>query len=562
MKSFTINTITNSKLILEIDGKVINSKELAVFIDGFVLPRDSIYNEYSKYSQNNLILELYKKYKEKFIEYIKGNFIIIIKEPVDFHLFTDHFGIKKFFYFHDNNKIIISNQLKNITNNIDTTISNENIAIHALLCHHICGTTIFKNIFSSTSASYFHIFENNFNINNYWSINELYNLSRENINYADISKQIVTTIQRYLDYLKINKISLSLTGGNDTRIILAALLKIGVNPHLYTYGNPNSYDSLVPQKIASTFNLEHETYDIKFDKSSFKQKANDIVIRGNSITSIHRAHRMESIKKESKFAKSMFLGTLGGEFIKGATINDYIISNFVSMWWNNNVDKKKLILSTLNKKFINTNNISIDYIEDFLAKQPFFCNGKDQNELFALSDITAQYHDAQDINLYNSYLDNVIPVFLDIDYLYLLFASNYTFLSKNEIQNKLLRKLENPFFASNLVKNIYPDLLDIEYSSHYSPKELLNNKYLTAIKKKVRGQFNKFPPNFPLDSWMEEFVKYNIFKAKKDLNLRKIYNWEDINKAILNEEYESHEAAWLRYTNVIMNYYFVKEYIG
>ena len=60
---------------------------------------------------------------------------------------------------------------------------------------------------------------------------------------------------------------------------------------------------------------------------------------------------------------------------------------------------------------------------------------------------------------------------------------------------------------------------------------------------------------------MEEFVITNIFKAKDNSNICNIYNWKKIDKAILNKDYQNHEASWLRYTNVIMNYYLIKEYI-
>ena len=71
------------------------SNNLFVFYEGHVLLR---YGYYSKRKGLKLIHELYTIYKNDFIKKVKGNFTIIIIDNNKFYIFSDRFGIKKYFY--------------------------------------------------------------------------------------------------------------------------------------------------------------------------------------------------------------------------------------------------------------------------------------------------------------------------------------------------------------------------------------------------------------------------------------------------------------------------------
>ena len=72
---------------------------VSIVIDGYVLPRMEYANEYSRYTSESLIKELYTKYHLGFINYIKGNFVIIIIKGEKFNILTDRIGIRKCFYY-------------------------------------------------------------------------------------------------------------------------------------------------------------------------------------------------------------------------------------------------------------------------------------------------------------------------------------------------------------------------------------------------------------------------------------------------------------------------------
>ena len=362
-----------------------------------------------------------------------------------------------------------------------------------------------------------------------------------------------------LEHLSPKSISSLLQEGIEIRNILASLLNLNYTPNLYTYGNPDSYDAIVAQKIAKETGIAHRIYNWKLDSTIFKEKAKKIIINGNTQTSIHRVHRLMSVEEEAKSSDLMILGTLGGEFIKGVGINDYIIPKFAKLWWQHEKDYGKvLIKDTLTCRYYRANEIDINKVEEILSVQPFFSNTQLKNEFYILGLLTARMHDAQDINIYSKELDVLTP-FLDIDYLNILFKSRYTFLNKAVIKNKIQRRMENPLFSSNFLKFIYKPLLNIEYAGFYSPKEVLISKYYAASLKYVRQRIIKrnYPSNFPLKEWMFSFILENYESALYDPQIGSLFISGDYVSGLSISRNSTVESQWIPFTNPIM-FKFVK----
>lgn len=532
-----------------------------ICFDGYILPRHNIFNEYKNLNSKELIFALYQKYKLDFIQYVKGNFCIVIFEKGKFYIFTDQIGIKKVFYWQNGNDFIISNNLKNITKNIKAEVSTENIAIYALTYHFVGGTTIFKNINYNQPAQIIDYKDGKLNFSKYWEVGELLNSEKQNINISGIANHLISNINNYLEFYKNENISLSLTGGADTRNILSVFLNLGYKPHLYTYGNPLSSDCKKAKAIADGLRLKHNIYDMKMSSRLFKEEAKKIINLGNSLASIHRVHRLLAVQKEKLYANVMFLGTLGGEFIKGVSEDNYIVPSIVYENWNNKALTNDIIKHYLSVKDIKQNNIDLNYIKEFLNSEPYLNGDFIKRKFHTLTSITARLHDAQDVNLYETVMDYVFTPFLDIDYLELIFSSNYTFNNKAIIKNKYLRRIENPFYASNFIKCVYPELLKYKYSGEHKPKEVIFNKYYAALIKIIRQKTKPtYPQNFPLNSWMLEFVNEELPKCMKYEILKNTFELDSLIKEVNLIRNKTIESYWLKFTNPIMMKYILDEY--
>ena len=78
-KSFFIY-VEDAKKILNLPG--FSGRYL--LIDGYVLPRTNVSYEFSDYCNEDLVIKLYEKYGNNFIQYVKGYFTILIFGKRDF----------------------------------------------------------------------------------------------------------------------------------------------------------------------------------------------------------------------------------------------------------------------------------------------------------------------------------------------------------------------------------------------------------------------------------------------------------------------------------------------
>ena len=96
----------------------------------------------------------------------------------------------------------------------------------------------------------------------------------------------------------------------------------------------------------------------------------------------------------------MFLGTLGGEFVKGVSEDDYIVPSIVFENWGTLRLDNVTIQKWLENKKINISTVNKEILLNYLISEPYFQGNIVQRKMASLTHITAHLHDAQDIILY------------------------------------------------------------------------------------------------------------------------------------------------------------------
>lgn len=531
-------------------------------LQGHIFSRDYLDKDYDQVTGVELIENLYRKYGEDFIKYIKGHFIIIHLLQGSFTIYSDHFAIEKFFFWQENNKFIISDDLKVISEVVELTPSRENIANYAIDYHFTGGTTAFENVYHNEPGQIIEFKDGRLHFSQYWQPSDLLKLEKKIVPVRSISEALSKAVDTGLQLIDKDKISLSLTGGADTRNLLAIFLSKGLKPHLYTYGSPNSDDCIKAKAIADGLGLTHSIHDIEMNVDLFEEYARKITKQSSGIASIHRAHRVIAVEMEKQYADNMFLGTLGGEFIKGVSEDDYIVPAIVYENWQNQNFTKDQLRAYLRKKFIKPEVIDDKKLLSLVQAQPYMTGSITERKFNALSFITAHLHDAQDVNLYSGVMKDVFTPFLDIDYLELIFSSQYTFDNKEMIKNKHLKRVNNPVYASNFIKVTYPPLLSYLYSGDHKPKDVIINKYYAAIMKAYRKRKTKgkYKPNFPLGKWMEDFVGRNLLLCNDHAVLKETFDLNGLMNEFRNGNHKPKESYWLKFTNPIMMRFILEEY--
>jgi hypothetical protein len=133
---------------------------------------------------------------------------------------------------------------------------------------------------------------------------------------------------------------LSLSGGFDSRVILSAMLRQGIRPHLITTGSDDCSDVQVARAIASRFGLRHDLIRIELDEA-LEQGREIASITNGTKTAWHWHTYLYPRKARIPAASSFFVGTLG-EFARSyyfdrgrlGMVADIVPEQALDRFWN------------------------------------------------------------------------------------------------------------------------------------------------------------------------------------------------------------------------------------
>lgn len=243
-------TITISGNILK---KEIDNTNYEIIFDGNIYNFDDIKSELNindEISIEEVILNLYIKYKENMLNYINGDFAFCICNDEKIFIARDRLGVKPIYYANTDKSFVFATDIKDILNSkiLEPIMSKEELLeMIGLGPAHTPSKTYFKNILELEAGNYL-IFENNYiKKYKYWDLAKKdYDMKdNETISYI---KELVTDSTN----IRLNKdISSTLSGGLDSTIVT----KIAKD------NNPN----------IKTYSINYEENDLDFKANPYQQ---------------------------------------------------------------------------------------------------------------------------------------------------------------------------------------------------------------------------------------------------------------------------------------------------
>lgn len=548
------------------------SAGLSFFVDGYVIPRSDIFDEYKNETQEELVRKLYSRFGNEFINYIKGSFILVLKINNNIQVFTDRHASVKCFYYHSEKEFIISNSLKKISHFIQLKLSKENAAIFALFNHFIGDLTLYKEVFQLKSSSVINVKEDKITITNYWNPQLLFQ-KKDKLYPADtLANDWNKIIQGYQSYLKPNRTALTLTGGNDSRMILAALLANDITPINMTYGNPKSGDVIVSKNICTTLKLEFENYYIENPTFDWLKSiaARNIIPQGNSLVNIHRAHRVDAVSKfkdNNPKVEMLYTGLVGGEYIKRPSYDNVTIPAIYESWLSFKESKEKMafIMTKLQNKGIKANALNIEYIISELDRTliPDGNLKPDEVKFIHLYQYYAVSHHTQDPTLFRNSIKYVVNPYMDIDFLESLSKSKEWYLNKKA--SGPLEKVWHSYLQVKITHLLYPKLSSIPFAKNgeYTGLEMLKTPIKYFLKrgwKRLLNNSTLYERNFAMGSWLYDFSKNQLNKMEHEVS--HLYEKDYLKQALEKVKDKKSEENWHTVTaaiNLSMNHNFFKK---
>ncbi len=389
----------------------------------------------------------------------------------------------------------------------------------------------------------------------------LHTLSNEPSKYElkDISNVLFSIVTEQLQDFKDSEISLTLTGGMDSRIILASLLKAGVKPNCLTFGNSQSIDVVLSKNIADNLGLPfHNSCQVTPEKDWYYKWVVETIKYDGGNAHLHRAHRTAAISEHRDIyhPKILFTGHMGGEGLRGLSYNNYLASHFFEWVNEGKMPAKEAASIILDEYFLNTDEINFKDLINKVMQFPWMKYDRMINKLFFLFDLDAKIHHAQDIRLYQNFVSRVVPVFLQKKYLETVFRSPYHFLAR---RNGILSRLQNPHIYCKIIEELYPELLNYPFANGFTPKEYLKGFLYYVPLKLYRDntQKHKYPPTFSYGKWYKDFVMEHASNIGSEIWAT--YNKEKYFESLEKDLHRSDEGYWHKFSNPIF-FDLVKKY--
>lgn len=499
----------NGNLII-FNGEIYNYKEL--------IKKHKLKNLKTS-SDTEVLLALYKKNGDNFVKDLNGIFTFLIynQKLQQIYIARDRFGVKPLFYYHKNNIIIFSTEIKPILNLVKGVEINFNEVANYISSgkYFHKKETFFKDI-KIFPASFFKVINLKKNkvikLKKYWELKKIKKLICKN--YDHFYQKFLDKFKRALKYNFVSdvNISLMLSSGNDSIFIHEFIKnKTTKNLNCFTYGwKEKKYDEIERLKNINLKIKKH--YKILIKTSEIFQNLKNLVYKFEGpiggFGTIAQYDLFKRIKKNK--IKVAFSGEGADEFLLGYSNFNAFLSK----------DKNQ------NKKFQNDKIYSPDGYElndeDLINKKLMKKNKNKslknldqiiQNYIFhvKLPKLLLFYDKASSLNG----VEGRVPM-LDFKLAEFLYSNSFHYrLGKKPIKD----------YLKNQKLNFYSNKLNVNTPQ----REFFKNKFIT---KKILGIVKKGELAKKKILNFKNFKgKYNLYNQEKEIS-NSFFIWK-----VLNAEY-------------------------
>lgn len=264
--------------IIDLDNE---ANQPMVFDDILIVFNGEIYNyqeliqeealECKTSSDTEVLIRLYQKYEEEFLNKINGMFSFCLYDMRKEKYFCarDRYGKKPFFYYHKDNKFIFSSSINSIIKLLGSTPKLNKVALSQYVQYFvpIAPNTFYQDINSLEAATYFTLQNNDLKKKRYYKINTYKAVKDESEALEKIEETLIKSIEaRLVSDVEVGSL---LSGGVDSSLVSALYSKITnkqINTFSVGYSEYKNYCELDYADItAKHINSNHTRLEIGKD---------------------------------------------------------------------------------------------------------------------------------------------------------------------------------------------------------------------------------------------------------------------------------------------------------
>lgn len=318
--------------------EVFESDSYAILIEG------SIYNKSLREVRKRLSNVLPKKLSstdflaslKRFLLDIDGEFVIVLynKDTDVCMIFNDALGMLPLYYNLSPNRLLISREVKFIIPFLDkVSLDKIGLAEYLLFRCPLGERTLVKDIYRLPPATLIVADVRN----NKSSIKSIISWNLDSKSDLDLDKEtdklvgiFLTSIRNRHNFYSSRKCTpmISLSGGIDSRAVLAALTRIGVNPLAVTLDYSGYEREIsIARKVAKTFKIKHQIYPVSQQVNVKDMLRFTHLKDGLLYVALYNAHKAWArARNEIKGATVRWAGTGGGEILAPSILKSDLTS--------------------------------------------------------------------------------------------------------------------------------------------------------------------------------------------------------------------------------------------
>jgi asparagine synthase (glutamine-hydrolysing) len=478
---------------------------------------------------NKSILTLYDEGKLNLLKNLNGSFAAAIydnfKEKLT--LVNDRYGLVKLFYYQDKDYFCFAPKIKPLLKNGTKKSLRKDAIIDFFLFGYLLGDkTFFEHIYQLPPGSILEVSKDDTKLTKYWDYeyNEEYNSRSKEVLIDELATLWQKAVERRIK--KDEKIIIPLSGGLDSRAILAAALRCTSKDNIitFTFGDKGSFDFEIGKMVAEKAGVKNILLDA--EKDNFEGQYNISMDDVEGMIDSTPFFSITGYKEMKKYGDRFFTGTLidvllGRHILSHMFSSDMLNRKILSekdyteikefIFEHQKLYDEEEIHHLFNPSFLN--NVDIKSSFDKTHKKFKDIKNKKLSDYFAVWDYT---------NRWNKYIYFAVLRNRNLfKYVTMLDADLVDFTLR--ISPEL--RLEENLYKQMLVKK-YPDLFELPTKTNFGLK--LNTGDISLLLRKIKN--SKLRAN----KLSNILIRRNIFQDKN----KNYIDYDDLLR--INEEYRTY----------------------
>ncbi|MDF1559931.1 MAG: hypothetical protein P1P83_06965 [Bacteroidales bacterium] len=290
----------------------------------------------------------------------------------------------------------------------------------------------------------------------------------------------------------------ALTGGLDSRTLVAAGLAAGRNMLCYSFGAPGSKDVEIPDRLTAIAGLPYEKIllDGDYARNDSLKNGIEFVMNASGSASFARGHYLYAVRAMAKHSRYMITGNFGSELFRAANVRGVVFPpNLISMFSSESPEEAfKIIESSREFNSLRMEGFTAewDQLKRDLRTLPCFNSAyshltlNQKFYLFVFEEVFRKYFGAEMVNQFR-YLRNRTP-YIDAGFLKTILGTGFAGIYSDFFERKPFKRYKGQVLYAHIIKKSRPDLGKIVTDKGYSPNDLLT---LTGKINVIRGYLKK-----------------------------------------------------------------------